>query len=461
MYSKGSIAVLSLALAVGACSANVADSTAEGAAEDLEARTSALTAPRPKAYLGGRDVALVWESGPGLRYDVYRNGKLITLAPGAPTSGAPNTFIDRTVVDGLTYVYQVVAIDIATGNRSPFGESATVVFTNQGVPAPNITIDLSKIPSATPGRENLLKDGKNFLETWYPKIVKALTSPVYLPPMDLTLMAHPDGVAPCSGPGAASGWVDKPLPIVHICAGASAGMGLFVHEATHVIQVVRGPTLMSAEESIASWAGNLSIGKPNEHWLPLMSFFDDYEYGAYFYDWIASTYNKPNFVRDLNLAAYRNEYGNGAWLVQYTGLSLGQLWGNMYGAPFTSPGALRNAAGYYAYPVDSALKTWTLLRLRKDPPEPERFFQGPLQGDSGLLRWYKGTCFGENPQHYVAIRDCADGTAATWQYKNGAFMNVGNNRCLQPRGGVSAEGTLLVTEPCNGSAAQHWDSLPL
>jgi hypothetical protein len=404
--------------------------------------------------LGGSDVALVWESSPGLSYEVYRDGKVITPLPGTPKSGTPNTYIDRAVVEGHSYRYQVAAID--NGKRLPLGEAAVVVFSSHEVPVPRITIDLSHIPSGTPGRADLLEEGKNFLQTWYPKIVKAIASPDYLPPMDLTLVAHPD--ADCRG---AAGWVYKPQPIVHICASASLDMALFVHESTHVIQVVRGKTLMSAEESIASWAGDLAIGQPNKRWQPMMSFFDDYEYGAYFYDWIASTYNKPDFVRDLNLVAYHDQYKNGAWLVQYTGLTLGQLWGNMYGATFSSPGALKNEAGFYAYPFDTNLGISTPLQLRQSPDRPERFFQGPRQGGNGPLRWEKSTCFGETSEHRVVIRDCKDGTAPNWRFQSGALINVSNGRCLQALDGVDAEGSDLVTEPCNGSATQRWQPLPL
>jgi hypothetical protein len=426
--------------------------------------------PTPKAYTGGRDVAVLWKpiqwSRQTSRYDVYRNGQLIGAAPPSLylTGNSAATYIDPSVTDGQSYTYEVQAV-ASDGARAARSTAVSITHSTVGTPVPTITIDTDGFSHTLP----YLQLGKAYLETWYPKIANLLAYPDYAPPANLTLLARdPDE---CGG---ASGWIDGTPDTVHICAdpniGSSDDVGLFVHEATHLMQAYGGPQLAGAGESIATWAGHLAIGRDNPAPGPFFSFFDDYEYGAYFYDWISRTYSKPEFIADLNVVCHEGTYTD-AWMQQYTGRTIGQLFGEMTGATFTSSGPLKKAANRYAYPLDSnpndkILTPGSRLVLVDNPdPNASYFFQGPMAAlpGPGPLRWAKDICIQEDAQHYVVIDYCSSVAPTQWRYLAGihAFRNEATGRCLQPQNGSSALGTPLVTATCTGSAAQEWEPLPL
>jgi len=240
-------------------------------------------------------------------------------------------------------------------------------------------------------------------------------------------------------------------------------MGLYVHESTHIIQAnyLDNARLPGLPESIATWAGNVALGHQNDRPTPFMSFYDDYSYGAYFYDFIAET-RDPDFVPKLNQAAFRGQYDD-TWLAANVQRSLGQLWGDLVGSGFTSPGALKNGTGQFVYPKDKGDKKDTSLfglRIRSNlPGNPARFFRGQIVDGRGLLRWEKDYCFGESEA--VIVLQACDDAADRWSYENGAFVNAKTQRCMQPINGSAADMTPIGTAPCDGSAAQHWEALPL
>jgi hypothetical protein len=428
--------------------------------------------PTPVAYTGGGDVALLWEpitwSRETARYDVYRNGQLIgTAIPSLYRDlqrASSATYIDTSVVASQAYSYEVQAV-ADDGVRAARSAPVSITHSTLGTPVPTILIDDGGYPHTRP----FLELGKSFLTTWYPKIANILTYPEYLPPGTITLRAVRDLTETEENECAGAGWVDtySHPGVVHICAydnlGSSDDVGLFVHEATHLMQEYVGPELAAAGEGIASWAGNLATGLDHKKAsAPLGSFYDDYEYGAYFFDWIARTYAKPNFVRDLNLVCHGGTYTD-AWLTQYTGHTLGQMFGAMTGTTYTSPGPLKNAAGRYAFPSDSDLNAGSRIELVTTPPSnPARFFQGPISGAVGPLRWEKDVCLAEDGQGFVVVQHCSAGNRTPWRYMSatGAFLNETSYRCLQPEGGALTDGTPLVTAPCTGSAIQRWQPLP-
>jgi hypothetical protein len=424
--------------------------------------------PTPKAYTGGRDVAVLWQpiqwSRQTARYDVYRNGQLIgTASPSIYRAGnSAATYTDPNVADGQSYTYEVQAV-ASDGVRAARSAAVSITHSTAGAPVPTITVDTNGSTHTLP----YLQLGKAYLETWYPKIANILAYPAYAPPSNLTLRAVRELPETEANECAGAGWVDGTPGTVHVCAyddvGTSDDVGLFVHEATHLIQAYGGPQLQGAGESIASWAGNWAIGRSNTRPGSLFSYFDDYEYGAYFYDWIAQTYDKPQFIRDLNLVCHDGSYTDG-WIAQYTGHTIGQLFGAMMGTTFTSPGTLKSVAGRVAYPLDSKLTAGSKLLMLTSPNNPARFFQGPINAaGAGPLRWEKDVCLGEDTQNYVVVRKCSAGTPTLWTYsaQQGTYRNETTGRCLQPFNGSSDSGAYLVTAPCNGSTAQRFDPLPL
>jgi len=417
--------------------------------------------PNPKAYAGGRDVALVWKVIPWsrrtVRYDVYRNTQLIgTASPTVHAGSSAATYFDGRVVAGQTYDYQVQAV-ADDGARAALSAPVSITHPAASPPVPTILIDSDAYPSTRP----YLEGGKPFLETWYPKIANILAYQRYAPPSTITLRA--DGIA-ASGKTCTGGYVDAGGPIVHICPGVTGdNYGLIVHEATHLIQAYQKPTLAAAGEGIASWAGNLAIGQDNTRPGPLFSYYDDYEYGAYFFDWIANTYTKPNFIRDLNLVSHDGTYTS-TWLQQYTGYTLGQLFGTMMGTTFTSPGPIKTFGGRYAFPSDSSLSEGSKIYLLSQPPtSPARFFHGPISEGTGPLRWEKDVCLAEDAQGYVVVQKCSAGNPTLWRYLGplNAFYNVTTSHCLMPQAEATQDGTFLVMTTCNASSSQRWQPLPL
>jgi hypothetical protein len=426
--------------------------------------------PTPQAYTGGRDVAVLWQpiqwSRQTLRYDVYRNGQLIGTAPPSiyRAGNSAATYVDPHVTDGQSYTYEVQAV-ASDGARAARSTPASITHSTAGTPVPSIAIDTNGFPHTLP----YLTLGKAYLETWYPKVANLLAYPEYQAPHHLILRAR--ATSDC---GSAEGWVDGTPNVVHICARANTGtsddVGLFVHEATHLIQAYGGPQLAGAGESIATWAGHLAIGRSNTMPGPFFSYFDDYEYGAYFYEWISRTYGKPDFMHDLNVVCHEGTYTS-AWMEQYTGRSIGQLFGEMTGNTFTSSGPLKKASNRYAYPLDSnpddtRLTPGSRLVLVDNPESNAAyFFQGPMTAlpGPGPLRWAKDVCIAEDAQHYVVVQYCSEVTPTPWRYLAplGAFRNEATGRCIQPQGGSSAVGTPLVTATCTGSTAQEWEPLPL
>ena len=65
-------------------------------------------------------------------YEIYRNGTLLTTKNGTTT-----THSDAPVSAGTTYSYQVRALD-AAGNRSAFGNTATVTTPVPDTQAPTV-----------------------------------------------------------------------------------------------------------------------------------------------------------------------------------------------------------------------------------------------------------------------------------------------------------------------------------
>lgn len=426
--------------------------------------------PTPVAHTGGTDIAVLWEpivwSSPTLRYDVYRDGQLVGTARPSIYALKPSsaTYIDADVVANQTYSYEVQAV-ASNGTRAARSAPVSITHSTEGTPVPAITVDDGGYPHTLP----YLELGKRYLQTWYPKIANILAYPVYQPPSAITLRAVREipnnQVDECLG----AGWVDIPGHgnVVFICAydnlGSSDDVGLFVHEATHLMQGYSGAQLPAAGEGIASWAGNLATGLDNKLASPpLGSYFDNYEYGSYFFEWIARTYDKPSFIRDLHLVCRDGTYSN-AWLATYTGQTLGQMFGTMTETKYTSPGPLRLYTGQYAYPSDTKLTAGSKIVLKGSPSNPGRFFQGPISGTAGPLRWEKNTCAVEDAQGFVVVQSCSSGSPTLWSYAPAvsSFRSETTGRCLQPQGGSLVSNTPLVTTPCVNAATQRWQRLPL
>jgi hypothetical protein len=426
-----------------------------------------MPAPTPKAYAGGRDIALVWDemqwSLPTVRYMVFRDNKLLT--PENPNIDFRNTYVDQDVVAGRTYTYRIVAV---TSNSLASAWSAPVVveLPTDAVPVPTVTINSDEIPNDSNRARKVegLEAGKRFLEVWYPKVAQLIAKPARTPYTSIVLRGAPKEYDAASNSWRcfASGW-HSGGNVVNICEDDTWDMGLYVHESTHAIQEGQSQHMPGLGEGVASWAGNLSIGKPNKKPTPVMTYYDDYEYAAYFYDWIATTYNKPKFVRDINQASFLGEF-DARWLPLYTGYTVAQLYREMTGTFLTSNGPLRNATGRYALPVappNSDLVVGSSIQIFESTEyHNDRFFLGPMHEGRGLLRWQK-TCVGEDAQYFVVIQDCSDVANRRWRYDSGRFISSKSDRCLQALGGSNTDGTVLVTAPCNQSAAQQWDPLPL
>jgi hypothetical protein len=404
-----------------------------------------------RGYAGGKDIAIVWEGVPtATKYTIYRDGKSVGSAlprPPGTRFSSNATFVDTDVTKDQRYVYRV---DATLANGTTTGKSAEVAVTHasKGTPIPNIILDASVQPSLKP----YLETGKAFLETWYPKIGDLLASPDYAPPTTFTMKID---ASPC-GAGVTSGTV------IGLCKDFAISqpndLSIFAHEATHVMQAYAGAAYRPhmVVEGIASWGGDVATGYVQPKPPATSLFTEGYGTAEYFFDWIGRTYKQPTFARDLNVAAYKGSNID-ALFVAKTQKNIGQLWSEMSGKKVSAPGPLKGPGGKCAdlsyYNLDDGTN-FNLLTCRGVGAQEIVV----LQNDDATLTFrLEQKCLAPNAAGQVVIAGCNAGNAAQkWKVQNGAVINVGQNKCVQPTGGKTTDGTPLVLAACNGAAAQKW-----
>jgi hypothetical protein len=338
---------------------------------------------------------------------------------------------------------------MSSGESSLLSAAVSATQPVSRVPKPVVTID----DSAAPEARWYFEAGKRALEVWYPKIAQLIAYPDYLPLSTLKILAMN-----CSG----GGWADGDR-VLKICGkGApdspppNIDTGLFVHEATHILQDYHPGALFALAEGIASWAGDLSQGivRPASLFTPGLTYLNGYEYSGAFYGWVDKAH--PSFIRNMNLRAHNAEF-QFAWLQEETGETVEQLWRGMTGVELSPPGSL-------IANTKQCIRTPDLLQAPNTPlvltpcGETDADKQVVYQPDLKRIH-VNAHCMGVDGS-WVMYQASNDPRVPEWQYENGSWVNQATHRCLQPLGGPTPYKDRLITAVCNSdSDAQHWSSL--
>jgi hypothetical protein len=425
--------------------------TAEGEVDTANASLASGGPQNLKAFVGGNNIALTWDAYSEFNvkhYRIFRDGIEIGRSwPRLRHAQAAAGFTDPDVKRGQTYQYQVQAMS-DTGLSSPMSGSVTATHPTQGFPVPTITIDDSQAPETRP----LLDRGARALKTWYPKIADLIAAPAYTPSASLTIRIVK--VDNCVSAGwTAGGNTLNICDYMYEADDNEGDMGLFVHEATHIMQNYHSGAPRAVDEGIASWAGDLSQGITRNPPLDKLSYLNGYEYAASFYRWIQENYN-PNFIRNMNVRAHYGEFKYD-WYRLETGKEVSELWQAMTGVSLSKPFSLFTGQGLCA--VSTSMYGGFPVALQPCSSED--------QAKSTAFEPYRtrlhmdAHCLEVTSEKNVIQGDCnAPTDAQRWGHTSlGQWKSLKNFECLQPEGGALVAGKKLVTAPCDSnSPAQKW-----
>jgi hypothetical protein len=455
-----------------------------------EAFAAAPNAPvNLKAYIGGNSIALTWNYASGqvpTQYDVYRDNVLAaTIAPASDNESDDFTqrWFDTSVANGSTHSYRIVSKNAAGESSSP---SSTVSVTQPASPfrVPTITISSSVASTYVP----YMTAVKGLLEKWYPKIVTHLGSQANAP-TTITLNTDPTfGGAYVTGGN--NIYIGVPFLDSHL---TDPDLSIGIHEVTHVATSPIGgafnPSWVTEgfADYVRHWVYSSGIAVPNP---TTFTYLHGYEHAGYFFNHIATTFGKPNFIKDL----YANQLAGSdlnAFIKSQTGnangyTTLGEAWHNMTGKKASSiltfkNGSTNSCADVLNYTnadnnivqvvgcAGNIAQWWTFTPISNTSTHGTiRTSVGgsaagtPLRDGSQrcLYPQNNGTASGTA----VVIFNCdPSSTGMRWYFQtNGQIRNVNSGLCLQPRGGSTASGTPLQVVTCNSSAAsQNWNVRPL
>ncbi len=385
-----------------------------------------------RAFTGGPSVALLWNPGSGTtatQYRVYRNSTQVATV--TPQTGYPtNTvrYIDAGAPIGVSVSYQVAGVDSggAVGPKST-PVNVTRPAADNTTPTPTVNLDAS-IPS------DLLatfQTNRALILDWYPKFADKLAYPNYTAPAALTLAAANTGY-----PGITSGTTIT-LDIGWLRDSTHAGEfpGVFLHEMTHVIQMGYScPNCGWVAEGLAVWATHNIYNDvdPVRTASAYQYFTRGYSETEPLLIWATEHYGKPNFVRELNIAAHGGTPVD-AFSVQQTGKTPRQLWDEMQRA---------NTSISYTPP------TWQTLKLTTSGT-PGTCIE-VAYGDSGRAP-AAANCWNTYFQVFLG-----------WSFPNGGseYESAGAGyRCLDLSGGVTTPGTAIVWGNCGlppAVSTQRW-----
>ncbi len=381
------------------------------------------------------------------------SGKCLEIKNGLTTAG--NTMWLRTCDGNASQVWTV-----PTPDAVPAAHAALPSGTRH-TPTPTITFDAAAAPDLLPWMNNRLKP---ILQQWYPVLADKYAYPQYQPYTSFTVKLDNanTGVA----------YADQNVINVNptwLRNNLSDAPGALLHESTHVIQattiggahmpgwLVEGMADYTREQVYKDRAPRAAGA--NE------TYISGYSMGSNLLNYIQATYS-ATFIHDMNVASHSGTYTD-AIFTQKTGKAAGSLWTTFTGRATTNPMMLTNkAAGrcidlpYYDTTNGNRVKIqtcngsdaekWVMSAVS---PGSTNYIISGLPGAKCLDVQYSGTADG-TPVWYW---DCNAGNPQQWQIlANGSLKNTNSGKCLQPVGGIDAEGAMLEIATCNGSIAQQW-----
>lgn len=438
------------------------DANASGGRAITFAAAADVSAPAGlQVFTGGDSIALTWNPGggtvPAASYKVYRDGTLLaTTTPGGtlPAYAKGTRYIDAGTAAGRTYSYQVQAVS-AAGQQSALSASLSISTPSSTTPVPTITVDASQAPDTGQWLTTVVVPE---LKVWYPKISDKLAFAAYTPRTSLTIQVIP-GLANVGEAWAETGLIKVQAEYIRT---HPEDMWMFVHEATHILQAAAAQTPAWIQEGTATWASdyyylpkNLPMpGRSHDHYT------QGYSNAAHLLDWIQAQ-GRPNFVRNLNIAAHNGTY-TPSFFTSRTGRSADQHWTAMTGRSSVT-GTIKSRS-FSTKCVDdrsSSTANGNPIQLWGCNNTAAQSWSKLTDADGSVFFLVFGKCMdvtgsGTADGTPVQLWDCNGTNAQKWRAAtNGTIVNVISNKCLY--GANAPDGTQLTIKTCSASdAGQLW-----
>lgn len=407
------------------------------------------------ALLGGATIAVRWsydETVPlPARFLVFRDGvKLQEVTPGFhpmfPERRGLGIIDAREIVPGRTYRYEIQAV-LEDGRASVL--SAPLVTTQPRVTlaAPNIRIDFAEAPEL----EAYLRDtAVPFLHIWYPKLVLALAHPDYAPTPFFTIRLDKDY------DGLAYAWQGEIVIQPQWLRDHPEDLGMFLHEATHLVQDYRHASLGWVTEGIADWTREYMLvdRKPTVLDATKHQYTQGYGVASTFLERIRAKY-APNFIRELNVESHL--YGIDARTFELRfNKTVDDLWLELVGG--VVPGPLAFAGAQNRCVRHAGVAQPLLVGSCLNTPQ----WVGALNADGTWTVRSGGDCLdvassGVTAGTVVWAYTCNGTGAQKWVHQaDGSLKSSLSDLCLSPRGGLLMEGATMEVAVCTGEAAQKF-----
>ena len=428
-----------------------------------------------KAYVGGNSIGLTWNHAADqvpTQYEIYRNNVLAATI-GPATDNNPNDrtqrWFDTAVTNGTTYSYKVVSKNSA-GEASAASSAVSVTQPASPYGVPAVTVSSSVPAKYVP----YLTAAKGLIEKWYPKIVTKLGTQANAP-TSITLLTDPN----FWGAYATGNSIYFGTPFLDDYLN-NPDQAIAIHEVTHLATSGIDWTFIPSwiVEGFADYVRYWIYSSDYPVTLPATSsYLNGYEHAGYLFNYIATTFNKPNFARDL----YANQLARldlNTFIKAQTGnangyTTLGEAWYNATGKKASSILTFKNGtssacADLRNYdtndnnPVQVVGCTGNIAQWWTFTPIGNTSTYGTIRANHGTKCLYplgNGTASGTA----VVIFSCdAANTGMQWYFEtNGRIRNVKSGLCLQPQGGSTANNTPLQVVTCGSAASQNWNVRPL
>ncbi|MGQ0505117.1 MAG: ricin-type beta-trefoil lectin domain protein [Myxococcaceae bacterium] len=410
---------------------------------------------------GGKSIALRWthpSSGVAIgRNEIFRDGvQIASVEPGfhplfPEKSG--RGYLDTNVVPGTAYLYRVRSV-ASDGAVSALSEGASGTLSLSTTAEPTVNLDYSQTPDLGPWLEETVKP---FLLVWYPKIADVLARPQYEPSKVINIKMDPSYTGVAMAPG--NSIVVNPSYVrTH-----PQDLGMFLHEAAHVMQQYPGGTPGWIVEGVADWTREYLLhDREPVPQGPAGSFTAGYSAGSYFVQWMA-TLSAPDLVRTLNGRCRAGKYADTLLgSLTGTGLTVEQLWQKMVDEG--NPSLLRfgRIAGKCAEQSYNGQPDSNHVRLQDCSGSPAQRWGVRILADNTvqLHNGPNGMCMtvpGKNNGTPVQAFNCNPNSAEQkFELRAAGLFNPQSGRCIDDPNGSNVNGTPLRLWDCNGSGAQFF-----
>lgn len=298
-----------------------------------------------------------------------------------------------------------------------------------------------------------------FLQRWYPAVADQIARPTFEPPGRFSIVLDPSftGLAQKEG--------DNLIRVQPAYVRAHPDdLGMWLHEATHVIQSSAGRSPMPswAIEGIADWAREYVLrDRPPHHPTVGEHYESGYAPASFFLEWIR-VHHQPEVIRRLMAVNRLGTYSADFFLGQ-TGKGLDILWKEMMeGVPL--PG-----------PIHLVRSDRVCLELSAPQATMQACREGTLsqhwgkatRGDGAFILMSERSCLGSagtTEGSALVSMSCGsvDAAAAAYLWKSGSegeLVHQATGLCLTDPGNGRQVGSAVTLRACSGAAGQRF-SLP-